>query len=119
MNRGDPDPRGNDQVKRETCGPVKSGHHRLGHHPSRSLPGGKAGCFLPLLKKLQAHGVRRQNILIIVGTGTHRASTPQEKVEMLGKEIASVYTIQDHDCEDRSSLVYVGKTPDGDRSFFE
>lgn len=78
---------------------------------------GKNGILPPLLKKLQAHGVKRQNILIIVGTGTHRASTPQEKVEMLGREIVSAYGIQDHDCEDRASLVYAGRTPTGTEVF--
>jgi nickel-dependent lactate racemase len=78
---------------------------------------GKNGMLSPLLKKLQDHGVKRQNILIIVGTGTHRASTPQEKVEMLGREIVSAYLIQDHDCEDQASLVHVGKTPTGTEVF--
>jgi nickel-dependent lactate racemase len=78
---------------------------------------GKNGILSPLLKKLQAHGVQRQNILIIVGTGTHRASTPQEKVEMLGKVIVAAYGIQDHDCEDPASLVYTGKTPTGTEVF--
>jgi len=78
---------------------------------------GRNGILPPLLKKLQAQGVQKQNILIIVGTGTHRASTSQEKVDMLGKEIVSSYVIQDHDCEDRASLVYVGKTPTGTEVF--
>ena len=77
---------------------------------------GKDG-ILPPLRKLKAQGVQRQNIRIIVGTGTHRASTPKEKVEMLGKEIVSAYTIEDHDCEDRASLVYVGQTPTGTEVF--
>lgn len=78
---------------------------------------GKKGILLPLLKKLQALGVPRENVLIIVGTGTHRASTPREKMEMLGKEIISSYEVQDHDCEDASILVSVGKTPTGTQVF--
>jgi nickel-dependent lactate racemase len=78
---------------------------------------GKKGILLPLLKKLQALGVPRENILIIVGTGTHRSSTPKEKLEMLSKEIVSGYKIQDHDCEDASILVSVGKTPTGTQVF--
>ncbi len=74
---------------------------------------GKKGVLFPLLKKLQAQGIRRSNILIIVGTGTHRASTPKEKIEMLGKEVSSAYKIHDHDCEDQSSLALVGTTPAG------
>lgn len=78
---------------------------------------GKNGILLPLLKKLQSQGVKRQNILIIVGTGTHRASIPEEKIQMFGKEIVSAYEIQDHDCEDKASLVCVGKTPTGTEIF--
>ena len=78
---------------------------------------GRNGILLPLLKKLQSLGVERQNIRIIVGTGTHRASTPEEKIQMFGKEIFSSYEIQDHDCEDKAGLVYVGKTPTGTEVF--
>jgi len=78
---------------------------------------GKNGILNPLLKKLQAQGIQKQNILIIVGTGTHRASTLKEKVEMLGKEIVASYEIQDHDCEDKASLTYVGKTATGTEVF--
>jgi len=74
---------------------------------------GKAGILPPLLKKLQALGIPRQNIRIIVGTGTHRASTPREKVEMLGKEVVSSYEVLDHNCENKSILVSVGQTPTG------
>ncbi|MFH1756579.1 MAG: nickel-dependent lactate racemase [Pseudomonadota bacterium] len=85
---------------------------------------GENGILPPLLQKLRALGVRKKNIRIIVGTGTHRASTPREKVEMLGKEIVSTYEIKDHDCEDEASLIRVGKTPTGtevflNKSFYE
>jgi nickel-dependent lactate racemase len=78
---------------------------------------GKNGILLPLLRKLQTLGVRPKNIRLIVGTGTHRASTFREKVEMLGKEIVAAYEVQDHDCEDRANLVFVGKTSGGSEVF--
>jgi lactate racemase len=78
---------------------------------------GKNGFILPLLKKLLSLGVSRQNIQIIVGTGTHRASTADEKIAMLGKEVVAAYDVVDHNCEDPSSLVYVGKTPTGTEVF--
>lgn len=78
---------------------------------------GRNGILPPLLQKLQALGVRQKNIRIIVGTGTHRASTPQEKVKMLGKEVVAAYEVQDHDCEARANLVYVGETPSGTAVF--
>jgi len=74
---------------------------------------GKAGILPPLLKKLHGLGIRRENVRIIVGTGTHRASTAQEKTEMLGKEVLSSYEVLDHDCEDESLLVAAGRTPAG------
>jgi lactate racemase len=74
---------------------------------------GKAGILPPLLKKLHGLGIRRENVRIIVGTGTHRASTAQEKTEMVGKEIVSSYEVLDHDCENESILVPVGRTPTG------
>lgn len=85
---------------------------------------GKNGILPPLLKELQALSIRKENTLIIVGTGTHRASTLKEKEEMLGKEIVAAYEIQDHDCEDEASLVHVGQTPAGtevflNKSFYE
>jgi nickel-dependent lactate racemase len=74
---------------------------------------GKNGILQPLLMKLHSLGIRRENILIIVGTGTHRSSTAEEKVEMLGKEVVSAYEVLDHNCEDESILVSVGQTPTG------
>lgn len=74
---------------------------------------GPTGILPPLLKKLEAQGVERQNIRIIVGTGTHRPSTAQEKMEMLGKDIVRQYRILDHDCEDPTNLVHIGKTASG------
>ena len=78
---------------------------------------GKNGFILPLLKRLLTLGISKQNIRIIVGTGTHRASTPEEKIEMLGREVAGSYAVLDHNCEDRASLVCVGKTPTGTEVF--
>ena len=74
---------------------------------------GKNGFILPLLKKLLSLGISREKILIIVGTGTHRPSTADEKEAMLGKGVATAYAVLDHDCEDQSALIYVGKTPTG------
>jgi nickel-dependent lactate racemase len=74
---------------------------------------GRQGILPPLLKKLQALGIRKENMRIIVGTGTHRASTPAEKVEMLGKEMISSYEVLDHDCERETLLIPVGRTPTG------
>jgi nickel-dependent lactate racemase len=71
---------------------------------------GKEGMLAPLLKRLEGAGIRKQNITIIVGTGTHRPSTPAEKLEMFGESVVRAFRILDHDCEDLDSLTYMGKT---------
>jgi len=53
------------------------------------------------------------NITIINGTGTHRANTTSELVEMLGVEICNEYTVTNHDALDESRHVEVGKSRDG------
>ena len=71
---------------------------------------GEKGILLPLLNRLAALGVQRQNIAIVVGTGTHRPSTPAEKKEMFGESVIRDFRILDHDCENLDSLTYMGKT---------
>lgn len=75
------------------------------------------GILPPLLKKLEIQGIEREHIRIIVGTGTHRASTAREKQDMLGKEIVSRYKILDHDCTDDANLVHIGRTATGTEVF--
>jgi nickel-dependent lactate racemase len=74
---------------------------------------GENGILLPILRRLESSGIPKQNIRIIVATGMHRASTPDEKVEMYGKEVVEQYTILDHDCENNELLESIGKTRRG------
>ena len=74
---------------------------------------GEGGILIPILRRLESSGIPKQNIKIIVGTGTHRASTPEEKIEMFGEAITREYAVQDHNCEDQNSLTYVGRTHRG------
>ncbi|MFZ2052689.1 MAG: nickel-dependent lactate racemase [Candidatus Aminicenantales bacterium] len=71
---------------------------------------GETGILIPLLKRLEGAGVRKQNITLVIGTGTHRPSSPAEKKEMFGEPIVREFPILDHDCEDLDSLSYIGKT---------
>src|SRR4030042_42463 len=68
------------------------------------------GILLPLLKRLEGAGIPKQNITIIVGTGTHRPSTTAEKKEMFGESVVRDFRIRDHDCENPGCLTYMGKT---------
>ena len=84
---------------------------------------GEKGILLPILSPLESSGIKKENIKMIVATGMHRPSTPEEKVEMFGKEVVEQYTILDHDCENSALLESIGKTERGtnvyvNRDFF-
>ncbi len=74
---------------------------------------GEAGILWPLLRRLEASGIKSEKIKIIVATGMHRASTDEEKVEMYGKEVVQQYRILDHDCENQDLLESIGTTRRG------
>ncbi|MCW5947467.1 MAG: nickel-dependent lactate racemase [Fimbriimonadales bacterium] len=58
----------------------------------------------PILDELHAFGLTKEDITILVATGMHRSSTDEEKVELVGKQIAESYRIVDHKSEDRDEL---------------
>lgn len=74
---------------------------------------GEEGLLFPLLNTLQSLGIPLSNIRIIVATGMHRPSTPREKTEMYGQEVVDQFPILDHDCEDPTLLVDIGRTQRG------
>jgi len=74
---------------------------------------GEKGILLPLLKRLESLGIKRDRIKLIVATGMHRTSTNKEKLEMYGKEILDKYQIIDHDCENNAILEKVGNKKNG------
>ncbi len=67
----------------------------------------------PLLETLESAGLRRDDILILVATGLHRAATRAEVVEMLGPEIAANYRVASHQARDRAAHVDLGAMPGG------
>jgi nickel-dependent lactate racemase len=67
----------------------------------------------PILDLLHASGITKENITILVGTGLHRGSSPEELVHLVGEEILRDYTIVNHDAKDDSSLADLGTTTDG------
>jgi nickel-dependent lactate racemase len=74
---------------------------------------GESGLLRPLLNRLEAEGISRGNITIVIGNGMHRPSTGDERVEILGEEILRDYPVIDHDCEALPSLTFIGKSPTG------
>jgi nickel-dependent lactate racemase len=74
---------------------------------------GPAGILAPLLEALERAGVRRQNVTLLVGTGTHRPSTAEEKVAMFGAEVVASCQVADHVCDDEAAFVALGRTRSG------
>ncbi|MBW1960634.1 MAG: nickel-dependent lactate racemase [Deltaproteobacteria bacterium] len=71
---------------------------------------GENGILLPLLEIIESAGVKRENIVFVIGNGMHRPSTKEERIFMYGKDIVDNYRIVDHNCEDWSSLVLAAHT---------
>ncbi len=74
---------------------------------------GETGLLPPLLALLLQAGVAKENITLLVGTGTHRPSTPAEKAAMFGEDVVAQYRIVDHECDNDTMLVDIGKTRSG------
>ena len=61
--------------------------------------------FLPqMLARIEAAGVPRRDLLILIGTGMHRPSTAAEREEMFGADVAGHYEIVDHRADDPAEL---------------
>ncbi|MSS73492.1 MAG: nickel-dependent lactate racemase [Candidatus Latescibacteria bacterium] len=67
----------------------------------------------PMLRTLEACGIPRDRITILVGTGLHRPNEGDELVEMLGPEIAQRYRIVNHRARERDTHAYLGQTASG------
>lgn len=74
---------------------------------------GEDGILDPLLEVLHGCGILREHVVLLVGTGTHRPSTSEEKISMFGERVASEYRIIDHACEDESMMTFIGRTRSG------
>lgn len=67
----------------------------------------------PLLRTLEEQGIARRDILILVATGLHRPNEGAELDEVLGKEIAANYRVENHHGKVLSEHDYLGETPNG------
>jgi len=67
----------------------------------------------PLLQALRSRGVPRERVTIVIGTGMHRSSGPEEVERILGPEIAGSYRVMNHDARDKSTLSYLVTTARG------
>ncbi len=65
----------------------------------------------PIIETLESGGIARDDITIVVGTGLHRASRPDEHARFLGEAILSRYRVVDHDARDASTQVFLATGP--------
>ncbi len=78
---------------------------------TRQTPAG--GILPPLLRRLEARGVRADKIQILIAAGTHSLMTPQEIERKLGSEIPKKYTVKLHHWKAEDRLTEIGATADG------
>jgi lactate racemase len=67
----------------------------------------------PLLRRLEAGGIPRQNISILIATGLHREATDAEIRHIVGPEIAANYAILNHNARQREQHRHLGTTRSG------
>jgi nickel-dependent lactate racemase len=78
----------------------------------------------PLLEELEACGIQDRDIFMLVATGTHRDTKPDELEGLLGKEILSRFRVINHHCQEKEGMVDLGTTSQGipiviNRLFYE
>ena len=56
--------------------------------------------------------VRDEDVVVLIATGTHRASTDAERLAMLGPEVLGRWRVVDHDARDAASLMDLGMVGD-------
>lgn len=76
---------------------------------TRPLPSDR---LLPWLFAELSH-VPAENFVILVGTGSHRANTPEELDAMLSPAVARNYRVVNHDAHDSSTHALGGQSPMG------
>ncbi len=78
----------------------------------------------PILGALEAAGIARERIEIVVATGLHRANTREELVEMTSAAVVERYRFRNHIARNADEHVHLGRTRRGteiwlDRGFIE
>ncbi len=67
----------------------------------------------PLLAQLEAAGVPRENIRILIATGLHRPATDAEIRHIVGEEIGRNYRVLNHDARNQGEHRRLGTTRSG------
>ena len=56
--------------------------------------------------------IRPEDVVVLIATGTHRASSIEERGAMLGDDVLSTWRVVDHDARDLAGLVDLGMVGD-------
>ena len=67
----------------------------------------------PILATLEAAGIPRDKITILIATGLHRPNEGDELVELVGAEIAARYRIENHRGQEINEHTFLGTSPRG------
>ncbi len=67
----------------------------------------------PVLEILEAAGIPREKITILVATGLHRPNEGDELIEMVGRRIFENYRIENHHGQVLDEHTYLGESPRG------
>jgi nickel-dependent lactate racemase len=67
----------------------------------------------PLLRRLQAAGIPREGIRILIATGLHRKATDAEIRQIVGEETAASFTVLNHDARNAVEHRRLGTTRSG------
>ena len=67
----------------------------------------------PVLETLEAAGIERDKILILVATGLHRPNEGDELIEIVGRHIFENYRIENHHGQALDEHTYLGQSPRG------
>src|SRR5438874_3154516 len=73
----------------------------------------------PVLRTIEAAGVPRDGITVLVATGLHRPNEGAELAELVGEHVAATYRCENHFGKDRDSHEYLGTTPNGVRAWID
>jgi nickel-dependent lactate racemase len=109
--------------------------HPIGRPPLREMAVGKKSAAIsvcditrpapnsltlpPVLERLEAGGIARDQITIFIATGLHRPATADEILTIVGPHVAANYCVQNHYAKDLASHAAVGTTRGGTPVFIE
>jgi len=68
----------------------------------------------PLLEELHYTGIKKENIIFVIATGSHRGNSKEEIIEIFGKDISQTYKFINHD-DQKSQMKDFGQLKSGNR----